>query len=126
MTKKDRIAELVLLLEMEAKSKSTNTIQSGIKNQSIDVPQEKDRHCEPKKRLMPSKERGLQKMLKSVNDMIIPCTINRLPTNMMLPDATIQSAGLPVSHIHQGLIVQSNVRSEKNQHVASVVLFHTV
>ena len=54
-------------------------------------------------------------MLKSINDMIIPCTINRLPTNMMLPNATIQSAGLPVRHIHQGLIIHShsNVRCEK-------------
>ena len=69
--KKNRIAELVLLLEMEAKSKSTNTIQSGIKNQSINVPQERDRLCEPKKRLMPSKEKGLQKLLKHGNDMII-------------------------------------------------------
>ena len=47
--KNNRIAELVLLLEMEAKSKSTNTIQSGIKKQSINVPQERDSSCLLKK-----------------------------------------------------------------------------
>ena len=117
---------MVLLLEMEAKRKFTNTIQSGIKNQSIDVPHERDRLCEPKKRLMPSKEKGLRKLLKHGNDMIIQSTTNRLPTNMMLPDVIVQNAGLPVSHIHQRLIVESNARSGKNPLVASVVLTHTV
>ena len=123
--KKDRIAELMLHLEREAHSKSGKTFHLNAKTQSIDVPHTRDRLCEPKKRLMPANEICQRKQQKHGNELFIQALTSSLSSRNMLPDSIVQNAGLPVTHIHQGLIIDSNTMSGKNSLAAFVVLILT-